>query len=88
MWMFEVLPLKEQLRAFLQGFYLNLSEEIEEFITASSKTQLCEKCKDEVFTSVHMRAKIFMRNTLIPGEVLDENILYAAVFSLSVAAVC
>lgn len=88
MWMFKVLLLKEQLRAFLQGFYLNLLEEIEEFITVPSKTQYCENCKDEVFTSVHMRAKIFMRNTLSPGEVLDENILYAAVFSSSVAAVC
>lgn len=86
--MFKVLLLKEQLRAFLQGFYLNLSEEIEEFTTVPSKTQFCEKCKDKVFTSVHMRAKIFMRNTLIPGEVLDENNLYAAVFSSGVAAVC
>lgn len=85
MWMFKVLLLKEQLRAFLQGFYLNLSEE---FITVPSKTQFCEKCKDEVFTSVHMRAKIFMRNTLISGEVLDENILHAAVFSSGAAAVC
>lgn len=71
MWMFKVLLLKEQLRAFLQGFYLNLSEEIEEFITAPSKTQFCEKCKDEVFTSVHMRAKSSVRNTLIAGEVHD-----------------
>lgn len=83
---FKVLLLKEQLRAFLQGFYLNLSEEIEEFFTGPSKTQFCEKCKDEVFTSVHMRAKIFMRNTLISGGVLEEDILYAAVFSS--AAVC
>lgn len=87
--MFKVLLLlKEQLRAFLQGFYLNSSEEIKEFITVPPKTQYCENCKNQVFTSVHMRAKIFMRNTLIPGEVLDENILYAAVFSSSVAAVC
>lgn len=35
-----------------------------------------------------MRVKIFMRNTLIPGEVLDQNILYAAVFNPSIAAVC
>lgn len=63
MWMFKVLLLKEQLRAFLQGFYLNLSEEIEEFITVPSKTQDCENCKDEVFTSVHESQDFYEEHT-------------------------